>query len=71
MADKAAKQEIDMPGMTKTRLPHTEYYLTIRRARNSEWQRGWDNNTSKLHTLNHALKNKKVPTTAVGNTRLN
>ena len=38
-ADKAAKQAIDMPGMTTTRLLHTDYYLTIRRARNSEWQR--------------------------------
>ena len=33
-ADKAAKQAIDMPGMTTTRLPHTDYCLTIRRARN-------------------------------------
>ena len=32
-ADRAAKQEIDTPGMTMTRLPHTD--LTIRRARNS------------------------------------
>ena len=37
-ADKAAKQAIDIPGMTSTRLPHTDYYLTIRKARNSEWQ---------------------------------
>ena len=28
----AAKQAIDMPGITMTRLPHTGYYLTIRRA---------------------------------------
>ena len=34
-----AKQALDMPGMTTTRLPHTDYYLTIRKARNSEWQR--------------------------------
>ena len=34
-ADKAAKQAIDMPGITTTRLPYTDYYLTIRRARNS------------------------------------
>ena len=32
-ADKAAKQAIDIPGMTTTRLPHTDYYLTIRRAK--------------------------------------
>ena len=36
-ADKAAKQAIDMPGMTTTRLPHTDYYLTISMARNSKW----------------------------------
>ena len=29
-ADKAPKQAIDMPGMTTTKLPHTEYYLIIR-----------------------------------------
>ena len=35
-ADKAAKQAIDIPGITTTRLPYTDYYLIIRRARNSE-----------------------------------
>ena len=38
-ADKVAKQTIDMPGMTSSRLCYTDYYLTIRRVRNSEWQR--------------------------------
>ena len=37
--DKAAKEVIDVPGVSKTRLPNTDYYLTIRRARNSELQR--------------------------------
>ena len=46
---KAAKQAIDIPGIITTRLPHTDYYLTIRRARNFEWQREWQNSTSKLH----------------------
>ena len=32
-ADKVAKQALNMPGMTTTRLPHTDYYLTIRRVR--------------------------------------
>ena len=41
--------------------------LTVGRDRNSEWQREWENNT----TLNHASKNGKVSTTAVGNTRSN
>ena len=40
-----------MPGMITTRLPHTDYYLTIRRARNSEWQREWENIISKLHYI--------------------
>ena len=39
--DKAAKRAIYMPGMTITRLPYTDYYLTIKRARNSKWQREW------------------------------
>ena len=72
-ADKAAKQAINMSEMNTTRLPHTDYYLTKKRARNSEWQREWENNTNKLQyrTLNHASKNEKVPTTAVRNTSLN
>ena len=37
-ADKAGKQEIEMPRMTK-KLPYTNYYLTIRRDRNYEWQK--------------------------------
>ena len=40
-ADRAAKQVIDIPGMTTLKLPYTNYYLTIKRARNSEWQREW------------------------------
>ena len=38
-ANKAAKQAIEMPRITTKRLPHTDYYLTIGRAINSEWQR--------------------------------
>ena len=34
-ADKAAKWAIGMPGMT-IRLPYTDYYLTIKKARNSK-----------------------------------
>ena len=37
--DKVAKQAIDMPGMTTTRLFYTDYYLMIRKARNSKWQK--------------------------------
>ena len=38
-AGTAEKQAIDMPRMTTKSLPHTYYYLTINRARNSEWHR--------------------------------
>ena len=37
-ADRAAKQATNIPGMSTMKLPYTDYYLTIRRARNSEWQ---------------------------------
>ena len=50
-SDKAAKQAIYMPGISITRLSHTDYYVTIRNARNFEWQREWENNTSKLHDI--------------------
>ena len=65
-ADKTAKVAIDMPGVAKTRSPYTDYYLTIRRARNFKWQREWENYT----TSNHALKNGRVPTTVEDNMRL-
>ena len=69
---KAEKQVIDMPGMTTTRLPYIDYYLTIRRARNSKWQREWKNSTNKQqYILKHTLKNGKVHTIAVGNARSN
>ena len=48
-ADKATKQAIEIPGMTTMRLPYSDYYQTIRRARNSEWQKEWENSTSKLY----------------------
>ena len=34
--EEAAKQAIGIPKMT---TPYTEYYLTIGRAKNSEWER--------------------------------
>ena len=51
----AAKEATDM------RLFYTGYYLIISRTRNSEWQREWENGTSKLLTLNLALKSRKAP----------
>ena len=50
-AKKAAKQVIDIHGINTTSLPYTDYNLTIRRARKSEWQREWENSTSKLHYI--------------------
>ena len=35
-ANNAGKLSIDIPGMTMTKLPYTNYYLTNRRARNPE-----------------------------------
>ena len=55
-AYKAAKQAIDIPGMTIMRLPYSDYYSTIRRARKSEWQREWENNSSKLHYIKPRIK---------------
>ena len=57
-----------MSEMTTTRLPHTEYYLIIRMDRNSEWQKEWENNTSKLHYIKPRIKEWE---TAVGNTKSN
>ena len=49
--EETAKQAIDIPWMTTTRLPYTDYYLTIRKARNSKWKRKWENYTTKLHYI--------------------
>ena len=40
--DKAANQAIYMPGMTTTRLPSIDYYLTIRMARNFQVAKGME-----------------------------
>ena len=55
-ADKAAKEAIDVLGLTSTGLPYTDYYSTIRRARNSKWQRKWENNSSKLHYMKPSIE---------------
>ena len=72
--DKAAKQAIDMPGMTIKRPTHTDHYLTIKRARRLETPNGKGNEKTILvsyTTLNHAPKNGEVPTTFVSNMRSN
>ena len=61
--DKIAKEAIDMSGVTKIRLPNTDYYLIIKRM---SGKIVIVNNT----TLNQALKSGSVLTTVVGNMRL-
>ena len=39
MADKEAKVAVEIPGITTSRIPYTIYFLAIKRARISEWQR--------------------------------
>ena len=65
--DKAAKEAIDIPVVTtiRLRLPYTDYYLAIRRARNSMAKR-----VGKIVVANKALKIWKKPTTVVGNMTL-
>ena len=56
-ADKAAKEATDMPGMTTTRLPFTDYLFSVHQQK---------------HTiLNHISKTGKVHAIAVGNMRSN
>ena len=50
--DKQGKQII----LCEVPVPHTDYYLTIRRTRNSEWQREWKNDTSKLHYIKPCIE---------------
>ena len=53
---------------------HRLYYLTIRRAKNSKWQREWENNTVIMYNIVHTrlthrhlmLRNTQQPT--CGNT---
>ena len=58
---RTAKRAIDKPGMTTTRLAYTNYYLTIRKTRNSEKQKECGNSTSKLNYIKPVLKRGKVP----------
>ena len=69
--EEAAKRAIDILWMTTTRLPYTDYHLTIRRATNSEWQNELETALVGYTILNHISKNGKVHTIAVGNTRSN
>ena len=57
--------------MTTIRLPYTDYCLTIRRAKNSEWQR-YGKIALVIYTiLNYASINGKVHAIAVDNMRSN
>ena len=62
-----------MPRMIITRLPYTDYYLTNRMAKyfEWEWQKGVKTVLVNYTKLNLALYKGKVPTTVVGNMRLN
>ena len=48
---KAIKQVINLPRMTRKRLLYSEQYLTIRRTKQSKWQREQENSTNKLHCI--------------------
>ena len=66
-ADKAAKQIINMQGMTKTRLPYVDYYLTIGKTKTLNGKWSWKILLSSYITSNQTLKNGRVPTTIVSN----
>ena len=55
-ADRAEKQGINIPGMTAMRLPYSDYYQTIRGARNSHWQTEWENSISKQHYIKSRIE---------------
>ena len=68
--DKVAKQAIDLPGMTTSKLPYTDYYLTIRRAKNCEWQKSGKIVVTNYTISNQVLQSGRGLTTVVGNMRL-
>ena len=49
-----------MPEITTIRLPYTDYYLTIGRARYSKWQNSGKTVLANYTTSNLALKSGKV-----------
>ena len=60
-SNKAAKEAKYMPRIASIRLPYTRYYPTIKRARNSEWQKKWRHRILVNYiTINPALKSGKV-----------
>ena len=66
-ADKAAKQAMHMPVMTLTRLPHIDYYLIIRRARNCKWQRTKEWESPHNSCRQYEVKLSRIP---IGHIRL-
>ena len=59
-----------MPELTTTRLPYTDYFLIIRKARNSKCKGSGKIVIANYTTSNHSMKSGRVPTIAVGNMRL-
>ena len=47
---------IDIQGVTSKRVPYIDYYFIIRRAINFEWQREWENSSSKLHYIKPSIE---------------
>ena len=65
-------------GYCHFKIPSTDHFPAIKKARNSEWQRKWDMSTSKLHNIkpnneesesSHKLRKitTRLPLLAMGN----
>ena len=70
-ADKATKEAINMPRVTTTRIPYTDYYLP-----SGGQEIPSDKGNGKIVAANYATshqasKNWRVPKTVVGNKKLN
>ena len=59
-ADKAAKEVIDMLGVTTRKLPYTDYYSIIRKVRNSNGKGNWNIVIANYTTSNKALKSESA-----------
>ena len=65
--EEAAKSAIDITEMTTTRLPHTDYFRSLGGLKTSSGKGNGKTVLLSYTTLNHALKNGKVSTTAIVN----
>ena len=56
LADTAAKEATEMPGLHTETVPYKDYFQHIKKYRNKKWQEQWNNSTTKLKRIKPTIK---------------